>query len=167
MSQPFYFRLRAFLRDNSGAMLVEAALVLPLMLLFMAVIIEMGRVTWIYQAASGGVRDASRYLARTSLVTPCPPTDLADLTTKATTFINNTFATTVHGDLAKITDVAVTASCVDREEGDPFRGNTALILRVSADVEITYIWGGVFGLVGAPLDKVTVPIVDESRVYGV
>ncbi|RDC71376.1 pilus assembly protein [Rhodovulum sp. 12E13] len=155
--------LRRFRRDDRGAMLVEAALVLPLMLVFMALIVETGRIAWVYQAAAGGVRDASRYVARTALVAPCPPSNTDALETTATNVINKTFAATINGSLATITNVEVTPRCV----AGGFRGGDALVVEVSADVEITYVWGGIFGLVGTPLEKVTVRVADQARIYGV
>ena len=61
-------RLRSHLarlrRCDAGGPIVEFGMVLPLILLFIALVIEGGRITWIHQATAAGVRDASRMIAR-------------------------------------------------------------------------------------------------------
>ena len=53
-----------FLRSNSGAALVEFALLLPLTLVTFALIAEGGRLFWSYQNVITGVRDTARHLGR-------------------------------------------------------------------------------------------------------
>ncbi|WP_158266808.1 TadE/TadG family type IV pilus assembly protein [Alsobacter soli] len=52
------------LRDERGAVAVEAALVLPLVIAFAFAIFEFGRIFYDYELAQTGVRDAARFLAR-------------------------------------------------------------------------------------------------------
>ena len=168
MSRAFLLRLRGIRRDTSGAMLVEAAIVLPLVLLFMGLVTEAGRLTWIYQVAAGTVRDASRLVAR---IPPenftCPPSgsDLAEMKAIATDVITDHFVTNISDRLARVTNVEVTPRCVG--DSSTYRGGPVLILEVRADVEITFTWGGVFGLFGDRIDTVETQIFDQSRVYGV
>lgn len=58
-------RLRRFARRDDGVALVEFALFLPVFLLAFFVIVEFGRTFFSFQGALSGVRDATRYAART------------------------------------------------------------------------------------------------------
>ena len=58
-------RIRRFARRDDGVALVEFALFLPVFLLGFFVIVEFGRTFFAYQSAVTGVRDATRYFART------------------------------------------------------------------------------------------------------
>ena len=62
---------KRFRREEEGAVLVEFGIVFPVMLLLLFVMIEAGRLLWAYQIAVEGVREASRYLARTAPVDIC------------------------------------------------------------------------------------------------
>lgn len=55
---------RAAAYDRGGAVLVEFALTLPLLLLLLAGGYEFGRLMWHHHLVNKGVRDATRYLAR-------------------------------------------------------------------------------------------------------
>ena len=64
MSERLRHMLARFRRDERGAVIVEFALTLPLMLVLFAFIVESGRTFWAYQSALSGVRDATRYVGR-------------------------------------------------------------------------------------------------------
>ena len=64
MSERLRHMLARFRRDERGAVIVEFALTLPLMLVLFAFIVESGRTFWAYQSAVAGVRDATRYVGR-------------------------------------------------------------------------------------------------------
>jgi Flp pilus assembly protein TadG len=49
------------LRRQEGQELVEYALVLPIMLLFLMAILDLGRVVYVYSALHNSVRDGARY----------------------------------------------------------------------------------------------------------
>lgn len=53
-----------FFHDEAGAILVEAALTLPMLILLSLVTFEYSFVFWQHQVVTSGVRDAARYLAR-------------------------------------------------------------------------------------------------------
>lgn len=57
--------IRRFRRREEGVALVEFAIFLPIFLLAFFVIVEFGRTFFNYQSAVAGVRDATRYAART------------------------------------------------------------------------------------------------------
>ncbi|MCB2131090.1 MAG: pilus assembly protein, partial [Rhodobacteraceae bacterium] len=54
--------LRRLLRRDDGAILVEFALALPILLIFFAVIVEGTRMMKNYHTAISGVRDATRFM---------------------------------------------------------------------------------------------------------
>ncbi len=54
-------RLLARLRDSSGANLIEAAIVLPLLVLLTFSIVDFASMFWVYLALENGVSQASRY----------------------------------------------------------------------------------------------------------
>lgn len=56
--------LRWFRSENSGATVVEFAILMPVMLVCFGTIVEGARIYWNYQSAVSGVRDAARYIAR-------------------------------------------------------------------------------------------------------
>jgi hypothetical protein len=56
--------LRHLLRDQSGAVLAEALVVVPFVTLFSVGILEFGNMFWQKEQIETGLRDAARYLAR-------------------------------------------------------------------------------------------------------
>jgi hypothetical protein len=58
--------LARFRSTTSGATVVEFAILMPVMLVCFGTIVEGARIYWNYQSAVSGVRDAARYLARTT-----------------------------------------------------------------------------------------------------
>ena len=150
-------------RDD-GAVLVEFALVFPIMLLFFAVIAESSRLLWSYQMAIEGVRDAGRYLARIAPVDIC-------LTGGSVTGYAAELKTIVEEDIGggglfppMVTVNAVTpaVACVPGS----YRTDPAPIASVSADLTITFPLGGIFGLFGSSLTSATTTVTDSSRIYG-
>ncbi len=151
-------------RCDAGAPMVEFAMVLPLILLFLAVIIEGGRITWIHQATAAGVRDASRMIARIAPVDLCSAGTVGSYDTLATTIVTNQLggSSVIPGGA---TVVDVTPTCVPRV--GTYRVSPASVVQVTAEIEIDYIFGGIFGWFGDSLSSVTAEISDQSRVYGV
>lgn len=66
--------LRHFTRDNRGAGAAEFALVLPLMLLFLFGIIDVGRFVWAYNEAEKATQVGARWAVATDMV----PSDLIE-----------------------------------------------------------------------------------------
>ena len=62
----FQHMLASFRSTTSGATVVEFAILMPVMLVCFGTIVEGARIYWNYQSAVSGVRDAARYLARTT-----------------------------------------------------------------------------------------------------
>jgi hypothetical protein len=156
--------LRRFKRDTNGAAMVEFAIALPMLLLVFAITIEGSRLLWSYQAAISGVRDATRYLARIAPLDICDTGgSVAGYDDLLTTVVGKRLA---GGDIfpTGVTLVNVTPSlrCVV----GTYRVSPAPVARVTADVQIDFPFGSIFGLVGASLSPLTTQVSDESRVFG-
>ena len=155
---------RRFACDQSGAALVEFALVFPLMLLFFAFVMETGRVLWTYQIAVSGVRDAGRYLARIAPIDIC-------LTGGSLSGYATSLQAIVEDDLGgdgifpasvTINSVAPSIACY----AGSYRTDPAPVATVSASMTVTFPLASVFTLfTNAPTTFTTV-ITDQSRVFG-
>lgn len=158
------FQLTRFRRDEDGSMLLEFALVLPLMLLLFAVVAEGGRVFWGYQSAVAGVRDASRYLSRIT------PLDICDTGGSVAIFDDDLTAIveeSLSGDSVlpatiTIQDVTPTLRCVS----GGFRNDPVPVATVAADIRLAFPFSGVTRLWGMTLDPVTATIQADARVFG-
>ena len=156
--------LRRLARSEDGAILVEFALVFPIMLLFFAVIVESSRLLWSYQIAIEGVRDAGRYLARIAPVDIClTGGSVAGYTTALRDIVEDDIA----GDglfppLVTLNSVTPSVSCVPGS----YRTDPAPIATVSASLTITFPLGGIFGLFGSALISITTTVTDSARIYG-
>ena len=158
---------RPKLRRDDGGVLVEFALVLPMMLALFALTVESARMMMSYQAAIAGVRDASRYVGRIL------PQDICATGDDATSFVSTaTLVSIVQNDIdgnallpSGITITAVTPSytCVT---GD-FRVNPAPVGTVTAVMTLQFPFSGILDLFGGGLSTITTTITDQSRVYGI
>ena len=118
---------------------------------------------WAYQAASAGVRDAARYLARVA------PRDICTSGASIGSYGGSLFGI-VQNDQAgqtlfptgmTVNSVTPSLTCVTGS----YR-NGAAIAQVSANISITMPFAGVFGFAGQTLPTVTATITDQSRIYG-
>lgn len=155
-------------RDEAGVALVEFALVLPMVLVVFAVIVEGSRMMIGYQSAIAGVRDATRYLSRIVPVDICTTgggvtsyapqlqTIVAQSLTGGTIFPG--------GVTVQAGGVTPALSCV----AGSYRVNPAPVVTVTALVDITFPFAGIFTLVGSSLGTtpLTTSISDQSRVFG-
>lgn len=155
---------RRLLRKEDGAVLVEFALVFPLMLLFFAVIVETSRLLWSYQMAIEGVRDAGRYLARVAPVDICSTGgSVAGYTAQLLDIVEDDIdGASVFPPLVTVNSVTPSVTCVS----GTYRTNPAPVAAVSADITIQFPLGGIFGLFGGSLSSVTTTVADEARIYG-
>ncbi|MCE5972026.1 pilus assembly protein [Sinirhodobacter sp. WL0062] len=158
-------RIERFRRGEAGAILVEFAIVLPMMLLVFAIIIEGGRLMWSYQKAAAGVRDATRYLARVAPYNVCEQTTptVASYTTKLTDIVE------LAEDGAVLFPSSITINSVTPSvncPGGTFHGAAVAIVTVTASISITYPFSGIFTLFGNAPPTNTTTISDQSRVYG-
>lgn len=155
---------RRLLRDESGAALVEFAILLPMLLLLFAVIIEGGRLMWSYQSVAAGVRDAARYLARVAPSDICSQGgSVIGYTADLEAIVRNS----IDGDSLFPPGISVTAVtpgliCV----AGGFRVSPTPVAQVTASLTVTFPFAGLFGLSGGSLGTVTTTITDQSRVFG-
>jgi Flp pilus assembly protein TadG len=157
-------RTRRFARSESGAALVEFGIVTPFLLLALAVVIDGARVAWSYQTVSNGVRDAARMVARVGTPQPCVAgimTAFDGMVTQIVTEAANDAAGSVVPHRTTVIDVTPTLRC----EAGIYRGGTAAIVEVRAQIQIEYLLGGVFGLFGTALDTLNTEVADQSRIY--
>ncbi|KIC24870.1 MULTISPECIES: TadE/TadG family type IV pilus assembly protein [unclassified Leisingera] len=157
-------RWAAFRKGEEGAVLVEFALMLPLMLLVFAVIIEGGRMMWSYQAAISGVRDAARYLARVA------PQDICSTGGSVAAHqpqLLDIVRESIDGDALfppslNVTAVTPSLTC----QAGSYRISPAPVVEVQANLTMTFPFAGIFALNGGSLNTINTVITDQSRVFG-
>lgn len=162
---------RAFRQDERGVTAVEFVIILPVMLVLFAAIVEGSRIYWNYQSAVTGVRDAARFLARTTNVDICggtANTTAVALTGGATT-ATNIIADTMRNEQGlfpsgvTVTAVSATYTCPDYN----LRTDPTPVARVQATVNVQMPFGTLFEFFKARNTTVmTSVITDQSRIYG-
>ena len=156
--------LRKFAVDKSGAALVEFGLVLPVLLIFFAVIVEGGRITWTYQIAAAGVRDASRTLSRIAPADLCPSGSVTSYTSRVEDIVSQSLSGSSVIPNA-VTVISVTPSLHCRDVA--YSTSDIAVVEVNARIRIQYILGNIFSLFGEALDSLETEIADQSRIYGI
>lgn len=162
LSRPPTDSVRRFLRAESGAVLVEFAMLLPLTLVVFALIVEGGRLFWSYQNVITGVRDTARHLGRIA------PSDLCSATPSKSI---NSFETIATEKLKALsTDkIDVDLDVLQREcvVGD-YRVSPAPVAVLTAKLTITELpFAPLFQLAGgSPATKIETTVTDRSRVFG-
>ena len=160
-------RLGAFARAEEGAALVEFAMVLPMMLLVFAVIIEGSRTMSAYQSAIGGVRDATRYLARVAPGNICATGgSVAGHTTKLLSIVGQ--STTGGAFLpGAVTVQSVTPALACVGAAGTYRVSPAPVVTVSAVVRIDFPFGTLLSFFGGQAaGSVTTTVSDTAKVFG-
>lgn len=168
-----------FRRRDDGAALVEFAIILPVFALAFFVVVEFSRLFFNYQAAVQGVRDATRYMARTISEDIC----VGQTTTTTTAFgtaetktaqgtyypiIERNMQTEVEELLplnVKLLQVRAGTKCIVGNFRDP----VAPVAELEATFEVTFPLIGILELIG-PVDfdhPIQHTVVDESRIYGI
>ena len=155
-----------FWRREEGAILVEFAVSLPLILILAFLSVESMRLFWSYQAAIAGVRDATRYLARIAPADLC--TSGGNVTGYATQ-LKGIVETTIGGAAlfpagVTVTSVTSTHTCITSLG---LRQASVPVATVSANVSITMPFSQILRIVGgAPAATLTTTVRDQARVYG-
>ena len=152
------------IRDESGAALVEFAILLPMLLLVFAMIIEGGRLMWSYQSVNAGVRDAARYLARVAPANICSGgTAISTYTAKLTEIVEDTLdGNSIFPPGITINSVTPSLTCA----AGTFRVSPAPVAQVQVEMTITFPFAGLFSLNGQSLSTLTKTVRDQSKVYG-
>ena len=162
----FLLPLKRFKAGRSGAALVEFALVLPFLLIVSFVSLDGMRLMWAYQAATAGVHEAARYLARVA------PGDICDtggtLTSYETTLLSMVGRDS-DGRSAFSTDATVTAlrtslACVTDAA---LRQARVPVATVSVDLRLNLPLHGILSRVaGDNAGTITTRIEEQARVFG-
>jgi len=156
--------LARFARNEGGAVLVEFALVLPMMLLVFGIIVEGSRMMIGYQSAIASVRDATRYLAR------IVPADIC-ITGGPISAYNSQVGQIANQNLGSVSlPGAVTVQSVSVLPVDcthtGFRISPAPVVTVQAVIVIAMPFSGLFTLSGGNLSTITTTISDSAKVFG-
>ena len=163
---PLFPPIRRFADDRSGAALVEFALALPLIILVGYVSIDGLRLMWSYQAATAGVHEATRYLARVA------PGDICETGGTLTSFDTALFdiidgaggGESIFGRDAELLGVTTSLSCV-ADAG--LRQAQVPVVTVSADLRMFLPLHLVLSrLAGTDAAVYTARIEEQARVYG-
>ncbi len=158
--------LRRFANDRSGAALVEFALALPLIILVSYISIDGLRLMWSYQAATAGVHEATRYLARVA------PGDICETGGTLNSFDAALFTMvdgagggqSVFGRDAELLGVTTSLRCV-ADAG--LRQPQVPVVTVSADLRMFLPLHLVLSqLAGTDAAVFTARIEEQARVYG-
>lgn len=159
-----WFTRRRLARED-GAILVEFALALPLLLIFFAVIVEGTRMMKNYHTAISGVRDATRFMSRHLPIDLCAvaPADLNGFDTTLRNIVGqNVSGVTLFPSGIALTSVRATYTC----PAGTFHVPPAVVT-VTATMTITFPFSGVFALLSAsPGGTLTATIRDSAKVYG-
>ena len=172
MIRTLFDKTRTFRGENSGAAMVEFAIALPILLLIIAIVIEGSRIAWTHQAAASGVRDATRYIARLAPPTLCDDTE-AGITALEASFEDD--ASDIVALRVGSADEQILPGGVDVLDVSPefqcvtvdYSTDEIAVVEVRVRLEISFPFGGVFGIFGDPLQPLTTEVADESRVYGI
>ena len=156
---------KRFISDCNGVMLVEFAILMPVMLLVFAVMIEGSRLMWSYQSTISGVRDATRYLAR---VTPLDICTTGGSVAGFTSVLEDIVSKNIDGVSyfppgVTVNSVTPSLICI----AGTYRVSPAPVAQVTASITVNFAFSGLFTLVGGSLSAVTTTITDQSRIFGV
>lgn len=157
---------RQFWRRDEGAILVEFAVTLPLILILAFLSVESMRLFWSYQAVIAGVRDATRYLARVA------PADLCISGGNVTGYAAQLKAiveSTIGGAAlfpvgVTVTSLTATHTCITSLG---LRQASVPVATVSANVSITMPFSQILRVIGGtPATVINTTVRDQARVYG-
>ncbi|NOD48152.1 MULTISPECIES: TadE/TadG family type IV pilus assembly protein [unclassified Ruegeria] len=156
--------LGRFRNDQSGAALVEFAILLPILLVTFALIVEGGRIFWSYQNAITGVRDTARYVGRiapSDMCTASPSAAIGDFQAA----VSNTLTSLSTTDIAVGLD-SLSLECVGLT--GEYRVSPTPVAVLTASLTISNLpFTPLFQLVGGSATaQIQTTITDRSRVFG-
>ena len=155
-----------FWRREEGAVLVEFAVSLPLILILAFLSVESMRLFWSYQAAIAGVRDATRYLARIAPADLCTTGgSVAGYASQLEAIVESTISgAALFPAGVTVTSLTPSHTCVTSLA---LRQASVPVATVSANVSITMPFSQVLRVIGgAPAASINTTVRDQARVYG-
>ena len=177
--------INRFRSREEGAALVEFALIVPIMLLAFFVIVEFARLFFSYQAAVQGVRDATRYMARTvdeaicegepsgftsSFVTEDRDDGTSDPLGRYYRIVERNMQTEIAEVLPANVELRLVRSrykCIAGDTATTFRTPIVPMAEVEAQFIITFPLVGILQVNGLPLiDPIDHVVNDQTRIYG-
>jgi Flp pilus assembly protein TadG len=159
-------QMLGFRRSQSGAALVEFGISLPLILIVAFGIIESMRLLWSFQAAVAGVRDATRYVARTAPENICANRgSLDDWNARLFQIVNVSITgAAIFPEGVTLTGVTAALACPDDLN---LRQDEVPVATVTANLTMQFPFSGVFRLAGGDgWGTITTSVVEEARIYG-
>jgi Flp pilus assembly pilin Flp len=168
-----------FRRNEEGVALVEFAIFLPLFLLAFFVVVEFSRLFFSYQGAVVGVRDATRYMARTVRPDICIDSGGADTVYGAQTDTSGYYYQIVFRNMSNelntflpenvtLNQIRPRVFCVDEVNPGDYRSPTVPMAEIRADFTITFPFVGILRLNNLPVvATINRTVRDQSRVFGV
>lgn len=153
----FLQRLRSFHRDRSGTSFLEAAIILPVVLLIIGGIYDFGRAAATMSAAQKSLRGAVRYLSLLPSGLVCSTWGVTNA--KNLALYGSTTAGTAGSELIK----GWTASDISLDLPTSCSNNAAVTtIRMSASVPYNSLMWGILGLPGS----ITMNVEHEERWIG-
>lgn len=169
--------IKDFRKDTSGVALVEFAIFLPIFVLALAVVVEGSRIFFSYQGAIVGVRDATRYLARTAPGDICSVWGNSGLIEAEDSSIQAALVAIIDEAMDNEQDelpdevlrgtVAASWVCEAPPSGFVYRQTLVPMAQVSAEFTILLPLGSIFDLNGITLPTINHTVTDRSRIFGV
>jgi len=156
-------KIRSIWRNNEGSALIETALILPVLIIFIFGVLEFSWLICQQHMISTGINDAARYIARST--TPNDPTVKQDAKYLATTGAVDGTVLRVRGWRAG--DVDISYSFISNPAGNDgltgLRGGPT-IESVTVSTTFTVPSLGFFGILG--LSPPTFRVLHQERVIG-
>ncbi len=166
-----HHRLKRFVRSTRGATAVEFAILMPIMMVCFGAIVEGARIYWNYQSAVSGVRDATRYLARTTEPAICVGTSTTPVAIPggAATAVEiiqrnvGTGSTNLFPNAVSVSNISASFTCPDLN----LRTDPTPVAQVQATLTVQLPFSAVFEFFGDRANTQMVStIIDQSRIYG-
>ncbi len=157
--------LSGFAYREDGGALVEFGLLLPSLVLVLGMSVEGGRTFLGYQTTVSGLRDATRYLSRVMQADACAAgtADSAVWDAELTQIVRT--AQSGESLLPSGITVQSVTSQITCAPGS-YRQGPAPVATVTADLRITFPFGGLLALAGVDTAPFTTRITDQTRIVG-